>query len=827
MKSAFLLLFAAVAALAQPNAIPAIAARTATFTKIPGYFPLYWDERAGKMWLEIDRFDTEFLYVDSMPAGMGSNDLGLDRGQLGGSRIVKFMRSGPKVLLLEPNYRFRAIDASLEERRSVEESFAQSVLWGFEVAAEEGGRVLVDATQFFLRDAHHIPQSIQRAQPIGGGSAGGGRGESGGGGLFHLDPNRCAFFLENTKGFPKNSEVETILTFTGDNPNVFVRDVTPSPDAVTVREHHSFVELPGRGYEPRAFDPRAGYIGMTYADFIAPLGDRYIKHLIIRHRLQKKDPSAAISEAVAPIIYYLDRGAPEPIRSALLEGASWWNQAFEAAGFRNGFRVELMPPGMDPMDVRYNVIQWVHRYTRGWSYGEAITDPRTGEIIKGQVTLGSLRGRQDYLIFESLLAPYEEGEPVPPEMERAVLARLRQLAAHEVGHTLGLVHNYAASVNNRASVMDYPPPTVKLSPSGAVDLSDAYAVGIGAWDKVAIEYGYSDFPAGSDEPKLLGAIMSRAIKEGLLFISDADARPEGSAHPQAHLWDSGSNAVDELNRLMEVRAKALAQFSAKNIRVGDPMSMLEDVLVPVYLLHRYQAEAAAKVVGGLYYTYAQRGDGQKITGRVPGAEQRRALDALLRTIRPDTLTLPDRILALIPPQAHGYQRTREDFHDRTGLTFDPVGAAESAAGMTLGLLLNAERAARLVEYHAEDASQPSLDEVIDRLVGHTFKAAPADGLAGQVQRATDVVLLYDLMQLSNNESAPAQVRATAAGKLSQLRDWAAAQAPADASLKAFFQYCAAQVKRFETDPKQIGLPRPPVPPPGMPIGDDQPDYVAR
>jgi hypothetical protein len=822
MKPALLLILAAVGASAQPNATPTIAARTAAFQKIPGYFPLYWDEKAGKMWLEIDKFDTEFLYVDSMPAGMGSNDLGLDRGQLGGSRIVKFMRSGPKMLLIEPNYRFRAIDGSPDERRSVEESFAQSVLWGFDVAAEEGGRALVDATQFYLRDAHRIPQSIQRAQPIGGGPAAGG---GGGGALFHLDPSRCAFYLANTKGFPKNSEVETILTFTGDNPNAFVRDVTPSPDSVTIREHHSFVELPGPGYKPRAFDPRAGYIGMSYADFIAPLGDRYIKHLLIRHRLQKKDPSAAISDPVAPIVYYLDRGAPEPIRSALLEGANWWNQAFEAAGFRNAFRVELMPPGMDPMDVRYNVIQWVHRFTRGWSYGASITDPRTGEIIKGQVTLGSLRGRQDYLIFESLLAPYEDGKPVPPEMERVVLARLRQLAAHEVGHTLGLVHNYAASINDRASVMDYPPPTVKLSPSGAIDPSDAYAVGIGAWDKVAIEYGYSDFPAGADEPKLLDAIMRRAIRDGLLFISDSDSRPEGSAHPQAHLWDSGGNAVDELNRLMDVRAKALAQFSAKNIRVGDPMSMLEDVLVPVYLLHRYQAEAASKVVGGLYYTYALRGDGQKIAERVPGAEQRRALDALLRTIRPDTLTLPDRILALIPPQAHGYQRTREDFHDRTGLTFDPVGAAESAAGMTIGLLLNAERAARLVEHHAEDASQPSLDEVIDRLVGATFKAAPAAGLGGQVQRATDAVVLYYLMQLSNDESAPAQVRATTAAKLSQLRDWAAVQSPADAGLKAFFQYSAAQVKRFETDPKQIGLPRPPVAPPGMPIGDDQPDYV--
>lgn len=815
---------------AQPNATaptPTIATRTSTMRKLPGYFNLYWDEKAGKMWLEVDHFDTEFLYVDSLPTGLGSNDLGLDRGQLGGSRIVKFIRSGPKILLLEPNYRFRAINGSADEQRGVQESFAESVLWGFDVQAEENGHALVDATQFYLRDAHNIPQAIQHSQAVGGRAAQMAGPPAAAASLFRVDPTRSAFYLPNTKNFPKNTEVEAILTFTGENPNMYVREVTPSPDAVTVREHHSFIELPGPGYKPREFDPRSGLFGTTFVDYAAPLGDRITKHLTNRHRLIKKNPSAAVSEPVEPIVYYLDRGAPEPIRSALLEGARWWDQAFEAAGFRNAFRVELMPEGMDPMDVRYNVIQWVHRYTRGWSYGASITDPRTGEIIKGQVTLGSLRGRQDYLIMEGLLAPYEEGKPVSPEMERVVLGRLRQLAAHEVGHTLGLEHNFAASVNNRASVMDYPPPLIELSPSGGIDLSKAYATGVGEWDKVAIDFGYREFPNGADEHKELDSVLRGATSRGLLFLSDSDARPEGSAHPLAHLWDSGTNPVDELNRMMNVRAKVLDRFSANNIRMGDPMSSLEDVLVPVYLLHRYQTEAAAKVLGGLYYTYALRGDGQNVTRRVPGDEQRRALDALLRTIDPQTLTLPARILALLPPPALGYPRTREDFPDRTGLTFDPVGAAESAAGMTIGLILNPERAARLVQHHAEDADQPGLDEVLDKLIASTWRAEPAAGLSGQVQRATDSVVLHGLMVLAANEAAPAQVRATASQKIDGLAAWLNQPPARDPSLTAFHQFAAAQIKRFQTNPKEIGIPRPPDPPPGMPIGDDEPDFVVR
>lgn len=816
-QSAAVGLVCAFSMLAQPapqatlQAPQTITARTAQMKKMPGFFPLYWDERAGHMWLEIDKFDSEFLYLESLPAGLGSNDLGLDRGQGGAVRIVKFIRSGPRILLLEPNYRFRSGQGNADERRSVEDSFAQSVLWGFDVAAQEGDRALVDATTFFLRDTHHVPEAMQNAQPVGGTP----QGRGGGGAAYHLDPTRCAFYLANTRNFPKNTEVENILTFTGDNPNTYVREVTPSPDAVTVREHQSFVELPGPGYTPRPYDPRAGFFSTLFYDYSVPLGDPIQKRLLERHRMQQ------------PLVYYLDRGAPEPIRSALLEGARWWTQAFAEAGFPNGFRVELMPEGADPMDIRYNVIQWVHRYTRGWSYGESISDPRTGEIIKGQVTLGSLRGRQDFMIMEGLLGPYEEGKPVSPEMERVVLARLRQLAAHEVGHTLGLQHNFAASMNNRASVMDYPPPLIHLSGQGNIDLSQAYAIGIGEWDKVAIRYGYSEFPPGTDVPKTLDAILRGAHDKGLLFLSDGDARPEGSANPQAHLWDSGTDAVDELNRMLDVRAKALEHFSANMIRPGDPMSHLEDLLVPVYLVHRYQAEAASKVLGGLYYSYQLRGDGQKLPSRVPAAEQRRALDALLRGIQPQSLALPERILALIPPPAVGFPRTREDFRGRTGLTFDPVSMAESAADMTIGLILNAERCARLAQYHAEDATLPGLDEVIDKLLAATWKARPAAGLEGQVQRVTDSVVLYRLMLLAVNEAAPAQVRATAGLKLTDLRTWLSAQAPTDREALAMDRFGAAEIRRFETDPRQISLPKPPVAPPGMPIGDDECGFVVR
>ena len=791
---------------ADSGRTPTITEKVAGMEKFPGYFPFYWDARAGKLWLEIDKWNTEFLYVESLPAGIGSNDIGLDRGQLGNSFVVRFDRTGPKVLLVAPNFDFRALTNNPDEKLAVKDAFAESTLWGFDVAAEEGGRVLVDATTFYLRDVHQVTNTLQRGQQ----------------GTYRLDPSRCAFYLPNTKNFPQNTEVETTLTFTGEPAGQFVRQVVPAPEAITVRERHSFVQLPPAGFKPRVLDPRASFFGINFMDFATPIEEPITKRYIARHRLSKKDPNAATSEAVEPIVYYVDRGAPEPVRSALVEGASWWNQAFEAAGYRNAFRVEVMPPNVDPMDVRYNVIQWVHRSTRGWSYGNSLTDPRTGEIIQGRVSLGSLRDRQDFMIAEGLLAPYEKGKSLSPKLMEMVLARLRQLAAHEVGHTLGLQHNYAASPVGRSSVMDYPAPYAKLGPDGVPDLSDAYAKGIGEWDKVSIAYGYQDFPTGTNESEALDQILSAAFSRGLMYLTDQDARPASASSSVAHLWDNGRNVVDELGNVMKVRAAALHRFGENNIREGAPMATIEDVLVPIYMYHRYQVEAAAKVIGGQDYTFSLKGKGDRNPQIVAPEEQRRALVAVLETIKPEALILPESLLKLIPPRPVGYGRTREDFRIRTQPSFDALAPAEALADHVSNFLLNSERAARLVQFHARDTRNPGLVEVIDKILASTWKAPVATGYAGEIQHTVDMVILGDLMALASAERAPNQVRAIAELKLEQLKGWLGTQRTltADDNHRAFLFYAVEQIKRFQDDPKKMNLTRPQDPPDGQPIGMD-------
>jgi hypothetical protein len=616
----------------------------------------------------------------------------------------------------------------------------------------------------------------------------------------------------------------------------FVRDVTPDPQAMTLRERTSFIELPPAGFTPRRFNPRAGYFPSGYRDYTAPLGDSLDQLFIIRHRLIKRDPNCTNAcEAVAPIQYYVDRGAPEPIRSALLDGARWWDQAFRSAGWAKGtFRVDLLPAGADPMDVRYNIIQWVHRYTRGWSYGEAVSDPRTGEIIKGNVTLGSLRGRQDYMIAEALLAPYKDAStvasikanPANDPMLQMVLARIRQLSAHETGHTLGLAHNFAAStVVQGDSVMDYPHPYVTLDANGKVDLSHAYAVNIGAWDKVAIDYGYRQFaPAitGPAEQDALKKILTDSDHAGQLFITDEDARPHGSAHPRAHLWDNGPDAAAELGRVLQVRSVALKNFDAAAIKPGTPMAQLEQSLVPLYLFHRYQTEAAIKEIGGLDYRYNLRGDGLPDAVILDPAEQQKALTAVLKTLSAQTLTLPESILKLLPPVPPGFPRTQESFPAHTGLTFDPIAAAESSADLTLSVLLDPARASRLIEYHMRLANAPSLRGVLEA-VSAAVAERPQGGhtLSSEVARAVEFRALEATLTLSVNPDASSQARAIARAHLAHLLTQFNAAPPSQDTAEAIHrQALIDRLNEFEHDPAKFVPAAPVAAPPGMPIGDE-------
>jgi hypothetical protein len=788
------------AAYAQADGgLPAIESHTAGFERFDGFFPLYWDDDAGTLWLEIGHLGDEVLYVNALAAGVGSNDIGLDRGQLGGSRIVRFERVGRKVLMVQPNYRYRATTSNPAERRAVEDAFATSVLFGFTVAARTDDRFLVDATPFLLRDVHGVADRLP--------------------GAYRLDGQRSAVHLPRTKAFPENTEMEARLTFArerrGDGPGFgrgSIEAVAPSADAVTVRQHQSLVALPDDGYTPRPYDPRAGYGAVSYVDYATPLGQPMTRRYLRRHRLEKRDPSAEVSEAIEPIVYHLDRGTPEPVRSALLDGARWWNQAFEAAGYRDAFRVELMPEGADPLDVRYNVIQWVHRSTRGWSYGSSVTDPRTGEIIKGHVTLGSLRVRQDYLIAEGLLSPYLTGDEEPPELAELALARIRQLSAHEVGHTLGLGHNYYASRQGRISVMDYPHPLVTLGPDAQIDLSDAYDVGIGEWDQVAIAYGYQDYPAGTDAAPALESLLDEAWEEDVRYLTNQDA----AAHPRVHQWANGTDPARELERMLRVRRVALDRFGESAIPAGRPLATLEEALVPLYLHHRYQIDAAASALGGVDYVYAMRGDGRVPVTPVPGDRQRAALAALLRTLEPAELTLPRSVLQRIPPRPPGHGLHRELFPRRTGPVFDALTPAIVAADLTVSQILTPTRAARLVEQALLDETLPDLAEVLEALIDGVFDAPRDTAYERAVRRAVQRVVVERLMGLADR--APmAEVRAHAMDSLRRIRTLDSRRS-AETSYNRLLR---RDIERFLERPgSPVTGPALPAPaaPPGSPIG---------
>ncbi|MGD8320914.1 MAG: zinc-dependent metalloprotease [Gemmatimonadota bacterium] len=812
-------------AAAQSKTLPTIEAKTEGMKEIPGLFNLYWDEGTGHLYWEIGDLGTPFLYVISMGSGLGSNPIGIDRGQVRGSHVVKPMRIGPKLMLMQPNYEYVAKTDNPTEVEAVSDAFAPSIQWGFDIIAESGGHVLVDGTDFFVRDARNVIGTIARAHQ----------------GTFKLDKSRSAVWLPATKSFPENTEVEVVLTFTGDNPGPLVRGVAADADAVTLREHHSFVKLPGPGFKTRIADPRIGVNGPDVYDYAKPIDQDMAIHLVARHRLQKKDPNAERSEPVEPIVYYLDPGTPEPVRSALLEGVGWWNQAFEAAGFINAFQVRMLPDSVDPDDVRYNIIHWTHRKTRGYSYGNSIVDPRTGEIIRGVVNLGSLRLRQDYLHGQGLVAPFSGGisenddgasgvaaaysqgagpfadgsQPfddgtgnadlsaapdfgyltqVAPNSDAVemALARVRQLGAHEVGHTLGFPHNYMASSYGRESVMDYPAPLIEIDANGNIDLSNAYLRRIGEYDKLAVNYLYREFKPGRNEAQALDSIVRWGMDQGLRYMGHTDNVFYGGAHQYAGVWDNGANMVTQLQTEIKVRQIGLDNFGPQVIRQGEPLSRLEFVLLPLYMHHRFQLRSAVESLGGADYRNPVRGDGQKPFDIVPGAEQRRALNVVLSTLAPDFLALPRRIVDMIPPPAdRNFQG--EMFPGHTELIFDPLAAAEAAANFTVGEILQPERMARLVVYHGM-GDYPGLEEVADKLIDATWGAAAAsDEYHRQVQHVAQRAVVDKMMMEATSADNPAEVRAVLADRLDKLAT--RIETMADTSPHA--KLAAADIRRWE------------------------------
>lgn len=768
------------------------------FVKYEGLYDFFYDDTTDKIYLEVDDLDKEFLYVYSLSSGIGSNDIGLDRGQLGNEQVVYFKKAGNKLLLVQPNLKYRAITENVLERKSIEQAFAKSILFGFPIEEEKSGTYIIDITDFLMQDTHGVSQRLKQTEQ----------------GSYSLDKSKSAFALDRTKAFPKNVEFDVTLTFKGEPKGSYISSVTPNSSLVTVAEHHSFIELPDDNYEKREFDPRSGSYPFSYYDYATPVESPILKQFITRHRLTKKNPELELSEAVEPIIYYLDNGTPEPVRSALLEGGRWWNQAFEAIGYKNAFQLIMLPDDADPLDVRYNVIQWVHRSTRGWSYGGSITDPRTGEIMKGHVSLGSLRIRQDYLIAQALMnKPFAERDDNYEPMLNMAIARIRQLSAHEIGHTLGFAHNYAASTTNNASVMDYPHPQFSLT-NGEIDFSKAYETGIGDWDKVTVAYSYQNFKEGVSEKEGLNKILDNAKAEGLRYITDQDARPQGSAHVLAHLWDNGTSVSKELDAMLNVRKTAIKNFSVDNIQDGTPYSVLEDVFVPLYFFHRYQTEAVAKIIGGLEYNYAVKGDGQETVAIADKALQQEALRSILTTLDANEIAIPKEKLNLFPPRAFGKPRTRESINGKTGVSFDALSAVETASDMTLLFLLHPERASRLIQQKALDVNNLGLEDVLNELVLKTINKKHKDSYLSEAQTIINFRVLFHIMNLAGHTEVHPQVNAVASQKLRDL----SMQLVKDSASNAMHAEMLKRIKEFNEHPELFKVIPSPKIPDGSPIG---------
>ncbi len=794
-----------VAGVAPLAAQGTIAERTRGMQRIEGLIPLTIDDKQGKLFIEV-RDSTRVLTFVLLATGLGSNPIGLDRAGGGDNYVTRFDRNGERVLVVFENWNYRSsLTANSPHQQTIAGSFPPSTVAALPIVAEEGGRLLVDATDFVVRDWNDIAGTLARANE----------------GTYTLARDRSGISRQYTRAFPDNSEIDVSLTFAAQGrPGGTVSSIVPDGRAFTLRQHLSFVRLPDDRYRPRRFDPRAGFFGIEFKDFAQPIQNWLEQRWISRHRLQRANPADPNSPFEKPIIYYVDRGIPEPLRRATLEGARFWEEAFNRAGLRGGFLVRDLPEDADLMDARYNIVIWINRNERGWSFGGSLGDPRTGEMIKGMAHMDSHRARTDYNLYAGLL-----GAGAAAADTAFVLARVRQVTAHEIGHTLGMSHNYLASTFERGSVMDYPPPRVRLDANGNIDVTAAYASGPGAFDVWAIRWAYGIYPAAT-EADSLRSLIAEGLRSKWIFLSDQDARPEFASDPRVNLWDDAATATEFLTHQMNVRRVALSRFGERNLRQGEPLALLQERFAPLYLMHRFAFGATAKTIGGVEYHNAVRGDGQQSTRPLSGTQQRAALRMLLTAVTPRELAIPDTVLTLLGPRPYGYQPYVELLGSRTRPTFDELGAARTLSQMVLDAILQRDRLARLVQFAGHDPTTLSVWELLQTAEATLFPAAPASSARDRaLQRVAQRAYIDRLIAVAADKDASPEVRGLLDHRLRTLtsslgaRSRAAARPEEAAHLNALLADIRRWLEKGEAPPSTPALRAPPGDPFGM-IADD-------
>lgn len=772
--------------------------------KREGLLTAYVDAGKARVLLELqpqaDGTLGRYIYAAYLTGGLGSNPVGLDRSRPSDSYILAFHRAGDKVMAMVENHSFKATADNPMEQKAVETSFAQSIIWDTEIVSEtDGGAVLIDFSKFLMLDTVGVAAQLKNA----------------GQGSFKIEAGRSYVDTSAALAFPKNLEFDAHVTFSSSNPGREVRATTPVPEAVSLILHTTLLELPDDGYTPRAYDERGAMINTSYTDMSAPLDGSTVVNMARRFRLQKNDAG----EVINPIVFYIDNGAPEPIRAALLDGARWWSDAFAAAGFPGGYRAEILPEGVHPLDARYNVVNWVHRATRGWSYGTTIADPRTGEVLRGVVLLGSLRVRQDIKIFEALAGAGKTGSGAADDPVELALARIRQLSAHEIGHPLGFSHNMAASTYGKASVMDYPAPDVRLAADGSIDFSNTYGVGIGAWDKWATAFLYGDYD--DNDPAVKAAMIAEADEKGLVFVADRDSRSVSTNNIKGSLWDNGTDAVAELDAVMKLRAHALEQFGSNNLRRGEDYSALQSKFVTLYLYHRYQMQAATKFVGGAEYQYRVQGDGRPAPTPVAWSRQLEALNGILATISPESLVIRADLLAALSPRGSGSgdpQFRRETFAGLGGAAFSQEAAASAAIDLTFDALMHPARLQRLAEQKAFVDGHKGATGILDQVRAFVVRSPRGETDARLAIRA--ILLSRFAEKLIAAYQAPETgilVREPVHGALLSLKRDAERL---DGALRGQGQIVAARIENALAQARTpaVKAPAEPTIPPGSPIG---------